>query len=91
MEHINGAIKGFIKKAGLEKPILQQGALGIWEGVVGKRIAENTEPVSVEHGVLIVKTKTAVWRQELQFQKDKIKKNLNNKLTKNIIKDIRFL
>lgn len=91
MEHIGGALKEFIKKAGLEKPIIQQGALEVWSEVVGEKVSDNTEPVLVEHGILRVKTKTIAWRQELQFQKHKIIKKLNNKLTKKIIKDIRFL
>ena len=63
MEHIGGALKGFIKKAGLEKPIIQQGALEVWSEVVGEKVSDNTEPVLVEHGVLRVKTKTTAWRQ----------------------------
>ena len=41
--------------------------------------------------MLTIKTQTAVWRNELLFQKNDIIQKLNSKLEKNKIKDIRFL
>ena len=91
MQHIGGALKKFIKTAGLEKGIAQQKALEIWSETVGKTVSKNTEPTSIEHGILSIKTATPVWRQELQFKKKKIIKKLNKKLNKKLIKDIRFI
>ena len=91
MQHIGGPIKKFLRSAGLEKGIAQQNAMDIWPGVVGKNVSKNTEPVSVEHGTMIVKTETSAWRQELQFQKKQIIETLNKKLNKKVIKDIRFI
>ena len=91
MQHIQKAIKSFLKSAGLENGIDQQKAMEIWADVVGKKVASNTLAKSVEHGTLTVETKNPVWRQELLFQKKEIIKTLNKKLKKNIIKEIRFL
>ncbi|MAV70345.1 MAG: hypothetical protein CMG04_06230 [Candidatus Marinimicrobia bacterium] len=91
MQHIQKAIKGFLKNAGLENGIAQQKAVEIWADVVGEKVANNTMAKSVEHGTLTVETKNPVWRQELLFQKKEIIKTLNKKLKKNIIKEIRFL
>ena len=91
MQHIGGALKKLIKTAGLEKGIAQQKALEIWPETVGKTISKNTEPISIEHGILSIKTTTPVWRQELQFQKKQIIEKLNKKLNKTLIKDIRFI
>ena len=91
MEHIGRALKKIIKKEGLEKEINQQKAIDLWEEVVGKKIRENTEPIEVQFGVLIVKVKSSVWKQELQLQKDDIIKLLNRKLIKTMIKDLRFI
>ena len=71
MEHIEQAIKGFLKNAGLEDGVVQQKAMEVWDEVVGENVANNTSPESIEHGVLTVKTKNPVWRQELLFQKKK--------------------
>ena len=91
MQHIGGALKKLIKTAGLEKGIAQQKALEIWPETVGKTVSKNTEPISIEQGILSIKTATPVWRQELQFQKKQIIEKLNKKLNKTLIKDIRFI
>ena len=91
MQHIGGALKKLIKTAGLEKGIAQQKALEIWSEIVGETVSKNTEPISIEHGILNIKTATPVWRQELQFQKKNIIEKLNKKLNKKLIKDIRFI
>ena len=62
-----------------------------WANVVGENISKNTIPVDVQHGILTIKTETPVWRQELHFQKKTIVENLNKKLNKKVIKDIRFI
>ena len=91
MEHISGTLKKLIKKEGLENEINQQKAIDLWAEVVGEKIKENTEPIEVQFGVMMVKAKNPVWKQELQFQKKDIIKSLNKKLTKTTIKDLRFI
>ena len=91
MEHIGGTIKKLIKKEGLENQINQQKAIDLWEEVVGPKIKENTEPTEVQFGVMTVKVKNSVWKQELQLQKNNIIKSLNKKLIKAMIKDLRFI
>ena len=91
MQHIAGALKKFIKTNGLSRRLDQQKAIDIWGKVVGKHVSKNTEAVSVEHGVLTVKTTTPAWRQELHFQKGQIILNINTKLKKKIIKDIKLI
>ena len=91
MQHIGGALEKLIKSNNLEKGLEEQKAVDIWEKVVGERINENTEPISIENGVLSVKTSNPSWSQELQLQKPHILKKLNNRLNKKVIKDIRFV
>ena len=91
MQHIRHAIEKLLRKTGLEKGVAQQNALFVWSEVVGERVAENTTAEKIDHGVLMVRTTTPAWRQELQFQKNTIIKNLNKKLGKKVIKDVRFV
>ena len=91
MQHIGRAIEKLLRKTGLEKGVAQQNALFVWKEVVGKRVAENTTAEKIDHGVLMVRTTTPTWRQELQLQKTTIIKKLNKKLGKKVIKDVRFV
>jgi predicted nucleic acid-binding Zn ribbon protein len=91
VQHIGGPLKKFLKSSGLEKGVAQQNAIDIWGSIVGENVAKNAIPVDVQHGILTVKTETPAWRQELHFQKKIIVENLNKKLNKKIIKDIRFI
>ena len=90
MQHIQIAIQNFLKRSGLNSGVEQQKALKIWGKTVGNKISKNTEPMSVKNGILVIKTTNPVWKQELQIQKTEIIKRLNNRLKKNIIKEIRF-
>jgi predicted nucleic acid-binding Zn ribbon protein len=74
------------------KPAFEKGNISnLWQECVGATIGENTTIKNFKNGVLTVKTKTPVWRNELLFQKTDIIKKINLKLDKNKIKDIRFL
>jgi predicted nucleic acid-binding Zn ribbon protein len=91
MIQLNKILRTVLKNAGLEKGVTQNTALIIWDSVVGKKIAEQTNPEKVKYGVLTVKASTPAWRQELLFKKQDILKKLNKKLGSKVIKDIRFL
>ena len=91
MKHINTALKSLIEKTGLKKRLEQQRVLEMWGQIVGGAIAKNTEAVSVNQGTLVIKAKSAAWRQELQLQKKEILENLNTGSANKLIKDIRFV
>ena len=91
MQELKNAITALLKNNNLEKGVNQNNALLIWASTVGKKIAQNTSPDKVEHGVLTIKVKSPTWRQELIFEKQKILKKLNKKLGKNTIREIRFI
>jgi hypothetical protein len=62
----------------------------LWDGVVGKKIAEHARPSSIKKGVLLVKVTDSIWLQELEFKTELIKEKLNSKLQRQAIKKIRF-
>ena len=91
MQHIGSALEKVIQSQGLEEGLSQQKAIDVWGEVVGLSVSKNTEAVSAENGLLIIKTINSTWRQELQLQKVNIIKKINKRLEKKTIKDIRFL
>ena len=80
-----------LRKLGIDNAVAQNSAINLWDETVGETVAKNAQPDRVEHGVLIVKVSSPTWRQELYFQKEQIIKKINNKIGKNIIRDIRFV
>lgn len=61
-----------------------------WGEFVGPTVAQNTEPVGLNRGVLYLWVKSSSWMQQLTFMKDPIRDTLNKKLGRPMIKNIRF-
>ena len=91
MEQLKKAIKKAISESGFEKEIQQENAVSVWGDVVGDVVSKVTDAISVDKGVLVVKTKSATWRQELYMQKKDIIDKINNKIGSTAIKEIRFI
>ncbi len=91
MQSLKIAIDSMLKRFGIDNAIAQNKALNNWNEIVGDRVARNTQPDRVEHGVIIVKVSSSTWRQELYFQKKEILQKINNTIGKNVIRDIRFI
>ena len=91
MEKLNNLSKLFLNNYGLKKGVKQNTAVVVWDAVVGEKVSKNTKPLSVEHGVITVSVSNPTWRQELLFKQQDIIKELNNRLGKNTIKEIRFI
>lgn len=62
----------------------------IWEDAVGETLAGHAQPDRIQRGYLTVFVSDSAWMQELQFLKSEIKKKLNNKLGRGMVRDIRF-
>lgn len=87
---IGAALREAFRHFEIEKPIEQHRALYLWDDVVGDQIAHVTTPLKIEKNVLFVAVDSPVWRNELMFLKRKIVIDLNQLLTGNPIKDIKF-
>lgn len=61
-----------------------------WPEFVGTTIAECSEPVSYHRGVLYLWVKNSAWMQQLVFMREHIKDNINKKLQKEYVKEIRL-
>ena len=91
MEQLKKVLKKAINESGFKKAIDQESAVSIWGEIVGKKISEVTEAKRVDKGTLIIKTKSATWRQELHMQKKEIINKINKKIGSIAIKEIRFI
>ena len=91
MEQLKKAIQKAISESGFERAIQQENAVSVWGDVVGDVVSKVTDAISVDKGVLVVKTKSATWRQELYMQKKEIIDKINKKIGSAAIKEIRFI
>ncbi len=90
MKPLGTAVKQLVKDLGLSSKLEQYEAVNRWAEVVGARIAQETEPMRIEKGVLVVKVKSSVWRNELNLRKREIIERLNTAIGRQHVKDIRF-
>jgi predicted nucleic acid-binding Zn ribbon protein len=87
---VSQLIEQFLKSVGIQGKIEENFAIVHWDQAVGKEISERTEPYKIIKGILFVRVKDPVWRNELQFFKEEIIKKLNDLIGRNIVKDIKF-
>jgi len=79
-----------LRKLGAEKKVKEFEAIAKWPGIVGEQIAEVTEPERVVDGILFVKVKNSVWRNELIYMKRQILAKIAEAIKEKAIKDIRY-
>ncbi len=79
-----------LKSIGLDQRLKEQEILAIWSDVVGKEIAERTQPIKVERGVLYVRVDHSAWVQELHFMEKDILRRLKEKAPAVDLVRIRF-
>ncbi|MGC8865571.1 MAG: DUF721 domain-containing protein [Bacteroidales bacterium] len=62
----------------------------IWTRIVGQYAASQTKEITFKNGRLAVTLKSAALRNELNFAKSKIIRNINRMLGEEAVQDIRF-
>lgn len=90
LESLEAVLAGSIKKLGMEVRLMEQMSLLVWDEVVGEQVARSARPEFVRGGKVYVVTKSAVWANELGFHKKEIVHRLNERIGKEVIKDIVF-
>ena len=85
---IGDAIKQFLNGSRIKGGIQALQIEEVWEKVMGKTIARYTDNLKVINRTLFITTHVAPLKQELGFQKEKIKLRVNEALGKKIIKEI---
>lgn len=60
----------------------------VWEQIMGKTVARYTDKIRIVNKTLYISTSVAPLRQELLFQKEKIKQRVNEALGGNEISEV---
>lgn len=85
---IGDAIKQFLSKSRLKGDIQALQIENVWEDVMGKTVARYTEKIKIINRTLYITTNVAPLKQELFYQKEKIKLRVNEALGTKEIDDV---
>ena len=85
---IGDAIQQFLKGSRIKGDIQALQIEEVWEKIMGKTIAKYTDSIKIINKTLFITTNVAPLKQELAFQKEKIKLRINEALGSNDILDI---
>ncbi|HEY5772264.1 MAG TPA: DUF721 domain-containing protein [Chitinophagaceae bacterium] len=85
---IGDALDKFLEQSRLRGSIQALQIGDVWEDIMGKTIARYTEEIKIINDTLFITTHVAPLKQELIFQKEKIKLRVNEALGKKVIKEI---
>jgi len=85
---IGDAIDRFLEQSRIRGSIQALQIGDVWEDIMGKTIARYTEEIKIINDTLFITTHVAPLKQELIFQKEKIKLRVNEALGKKVIKEI---
>jgi predicted nucleic acid-binding Zn ribbon protein len=91
IDRVGDVLGNSLKRLDLYFRLDEYGVWPIWNDVVGKTIALNAQPEKIRNGTLFVKVTSPVWMQQLQFMKQMIAEKLNQRLKREIVKNIFFV
>jgi hypothetical protein len=72
----------------MEKRLEEAGIWRVWDETVGRQIATKARPSRFQDGVLTVTVNSAPWMQQLNFMKRDITQRLNERLGKELVREI---
>ena len=85
---IGDALQKFLDESRIRGSIQALQIEDVWGEIMGKTIARYTEEIKIINDTLFITTHVAPLKQELIFQKEKIKLRVNEALGKKVIKEI---
>jgi predicted nucleic acid-binding Zn ribbon protein len=89
-EPIAGLLMEALRAQGLAHLLPEAKMREQWKDVVGEKVASIAELDSFKDFVLCIRVVDAVWRNELQYQCETIRRRANEILGGNVVKDVRL-
>lgn len=85
---LGSALQKIVEAYSLDNKLRENQVIANWAEIIGPVLAAVTAPIRVKDGILYLKVKNDVWRNELHFQKDQILKAIEKHLEKRVIHEI---
>ena len=87
---LENILKKILNKPKIKKKLEETEVLNQIEEILGNNLKIYISNKYIKNGILYIHLSSSVLRNELSFQKEGIIDNLNNKLSKKVVKDIVF-
>jgi predicted nucleic acid-binding Zn ribbon protein len=87
-QKLGDAIKEMLRLEGIDEKIDEHLLVRSWEKVVGPLISKHTIEIFISGKKLFVKVDSSPLKQELQYSKTKLMKDLNEQVGKVVIEEI---
>lgn len=82
------AMQKFLKQSRLKNDLMAIQIEEVWSSLMGKTIANYTDSIKIIGQTLLISTSNAPLKNELLFQKDKIKERVNEALGDKLISEV---
>lgn len=83
-------LEGVLENLDLRSRFREQVALWAWPEAAGRLVAAHAQAESAKDGVLVVRTDTPAWAQELQMRQRELVERLAAEVGEGVIREIRF-
>lgn len=90
VQTLDDVVNGFLRREGLEMPLLQRRLIDSWDVVVGKTIAKYSQEKFIKNQTLFVKIANPALRSDLSMMQAELTRKLNNYVGSMVIANIRF-
>ena len=85
---ISEAMQEFLRKSRLKGSIQALQIEDVWEDIMGKTVARYTDKLQIIGDKLIITTHVAPLKNELIYQKEKIRQRVNEALQQKVINEV---
>ena len=85
---ISDAMKKFLEGSRIKGGIQALQIEDVWEKIMGKTVARYTDKLQIIGDKLIITTNVAPLKNELIYQKEKIKQRVNEALGQNVVEEV---
>ena len=85
---IGDAIQQFLTKSRIKGGIQALQIEDVWEEIMGKTVARYTDKLQIIGDKLIITTHVAPLKNELTYQKEKIKQRVNEALGQKVVNEV---
>ena len=82
------ALQQFLKNSRLRSGMQAMQLEDAWESIMGKTVARYTDKIEIVRQTLFITTSVAPLKNELVFQRDKIKERVNEALGEPVIREV---